>query len=295
MNKSTLIIVACGFFFALLAAVTIQMIGGKSRDSDTPVAQAQMSDVLVAAKDLKIGDELTTGAATWASWPQNAVFPGAVVRQENQTAEEALKGRAARPIAKGEPLQKSALIDDTTSNFVAAALEPGKRAIALNVNAQTSVAGFVGPGDRVDVILTYEVKLPNNDKIKEAAMPVVSRLASETVLENLRVLANDQATDKKAEIKVGKTVTLEVSPVQAEQLILAGKMGTLSLVLRSVGDDSPAHASKTPETTTDMRLSGVMREIMRGENTASPRSQVVRVYSGTRVENVEVRPFTSVQ
>jgi pilus assembly protein CpaB len=128
-------------------------------------------------------------------------------------------------------------------------------------------------------------------------MPVVNKLASETVLQNLRVLATDQNTDKKSEAKVTKTVTLEVDPTEAERLVLAGKMGTLSLVLRPIGDEAPAHeqTGKDLENTTDMRLSGVMREIMKGENSAGSATQVVRVYSGARVENVEVRPYTSVQ
>lgn len=189
-------------------------------------------------------------------------------------------------------MMKSAMIDNTKSNFVAASLTQGKRAVAINVTPNTSVAGFVTPGDYVDVILTYDVKLPGDDKIRKAAVPVVTKMAAETILENLRVLAADQSTGQSAEAKVVKTVTLEVDPRQAELLTLSSKMGTLSLVLRSVGDDAPAHDASNPApVATDMRLSGVMREIMAGENKSGRLSQVVRVYNGARVENVEVRPY----
>lgn len=290
MNRSTVIIVACGFFFALLAAMAVQAISGKGKE---PIAVAKTVDVLVAAKDLTVGEELTMGATQWSAWPEGTTFPGAIIRTDKQTADEALKGRTLRAISKGEPMMKTAMIDNTKSNFVAASLTSGMRAIAVNVTPNTSVAGFVTPGDYVDVILTYDVKLPGDEKIRKAAMPVVTKLAAETLLENLRVLATDQATGQTAEAKIVKTVTVEVDPRQAELLTLAGKMGTLSLVLRSVGDDKPSHdpAKKMP-ITTDLRVSGVMREIMKGENKSGSLSQVVRVYNGTRVENVEVRPYS---
>lgn len=293
MNRSTIIIVASGFFFALLAAMAVQMLGSGGRKSDD--APARMVEVLVAAKDIAIGEELKPGSTTWTSWPETSNFSGAIRRIADQSAEDALKGRTVRSIAKGEPMLKSAMIDDTKSNFVAASLTPGNRAVAINVNAQTSVAGFVMSGDRVDVVLTYDVRMPSDDKIRKAAQSVVTKTAAETILENIRVLATDQQTGSKADIKVAKTVTLEVTPQQAETLILAGKMGQLSLSLRSIGDASlsrPTDAAKSP-ITTDMRLSGVMREIMKGENKSGRLSQVVRVYSGTRVENVEVRPYTT--
>lgn len=289
MNRSTVIIVACGFFFALLAAMAVQAIGGKNKQ---PAAQTQTTYVLVANKDLKVGEELTMGSTAWAPWPESGMFPGAIKREGETTAAEALKGRTLRAIAKGEPMMKSAMIDNTKSNFVAASLTAGMRAMAINVTPNTSVAGFVTPGDYVDVILTYDVKLPSDEKVRKAAMPVVTKLAAETILEKLRVLATDQSTNQSAEAKVTKTVTVEVDPRQAELLTLAAKMGTLSLVLRSIGDEGTTHDSgQTLPVTTDMRASGVMREIMKGENKSGRLSQVVRVYNGTRVENVEVRPY----
>lgn len=297
MNRTTLLIVACGCFFALIAAMAAQMIGGSGKADPQAPEAIKMASVLVAAKDLATGDELRADSVTWASWPAASIFNGAIIRDGDQKAADALKGRVRRPLAKGEPLIASAVVDTGESNFVAASLTKGMRAVSVNVNAQTAVAGFINPGDHVDVILTYEVRLPSDEKVRAAAIPVVGRLASETVLENLKVLAIDQSSAKQAEAKLVKTVTVEVDPRQAEKLILTGKMGTLSFVLRPLGDDSPtqdADAKPLP-ITTDTRVSGVMREILRGQNNTGSVSQVVRVYSGSNVENVEVRPYSSVQ
>lgn len=292
MNRSTMIIVAAGFAFALLAAIVVQSFGGKKEASE--VGQ-KTTGILVAAKDLKIGDKLAPGTMQWMPWPESVQFAGAIFREGTQKPDEALKGRVKRAVAKGEPLTTSVVIEDTKSSFISASLATGKRAVTVNVTAQSAVGGFLNPGDFVDVILTYDVKLPSDEKVRKSASSVVTKLASEIVLENLKILAADQDT-KKTEAKIGKTVTLEASPREVEVLTLASKMGTLSLALRPLGDDSPAHPlvdGKPAHTTTDIRVSGVMREIMKGENNSGSSSQVVRVYSGARVDNVEVRPYAT--
>jgi len=143
------------------------------------------------------------------------------------------------------------------------------------------------------VILTYDVRLPMDDAIQTAAVPVVTRAAAETILENVLVMATDQQTGKQAEAKPARTVTLAVDPKGVETLALATSMGTLSLSLRGVGDTTShltPEGQETPEATTDIRLSRVMAEIMRGENNAGSPTQIVRLYHGSSAQNVEVRP-----
>lgn len=291
MNRTTTIIVAAGFGFALLAALVAQMIGGKG---STPSAETTKTiSVLVAARDIKTGEEIAKGSVQWATWPETARFEGALLREGTQKPEEALKGRVRRNVSKGEPMALNMVVAETKKNFVAASLDKGKRAVTISVNSQSSVGGFVNPGDYVDVILTYDVKLPSDEKVRQTAATVVTKLAAETIVENLRVLAADQDT-KKSDPKISKTITLEADPKQAETLALAAKMGTLSLTLRSLGDDQPIHdADAAKETTTDLRLSGVMKEITKGENKTGSVTQVVRIYSGSRVDNIEVRPFVA--
>jgi len=295
MNKSTIMIIAGGVIFAVLSAVLVQLITAPKARKEAATQQAAMVDILVAAKDLKIGEELAMGSTQWRSWPESGLFPGAITRKDKQSADEALKGRLRREVASGEPLFQSALLDNTKSNFVAASLTSGMRAVAITVSAQSSVGGFLSPGDHVDVIMTYDVRLPSDDNVREAAMPVVTRTAAQTLLENVKVLAVDQETAQIATAKLVKTVTLEVDGKDAELLALAGDMGKLSLTLRGVGDTGPAILDDTKDkaktkATTDLRISNVMSEIMRGENNTGSTNQVVRVYSGTRVENVSVRP-----
>jgi pilus assembly protein CpaB len=106
------------------------------------------------------------------------------------------------------------------------------RAMTVPVNAATGVAGFVFPGDRIDLVLTQTVKGDEGTALK----------ASETILRNLRVLATDQSTDSttsddgKTVVKAFRTVTLEVTPKIAEKVAVAQTIGTLSLSLRSIAD-----------------------------------------------------------
>src|SRR5690606_4710586 len=109
---------------------------------------------------------------------------------------------------------------------------PGMRAVTVPVSAKTGVAGFVFPGDRVDLVLTQTVKGDEGAALK----------ASETILRNIRVLATDQSTesetvDGKTVVRAFRTVTLEVTPKIAEKVAVAQTIGTLSLSLRSIADN----------------------------------------------------------
>lgn len=292
-QKMMLVILSGGALFAMGTALILEQLAGpkKGKGHDTPAVETV--EILRAAKDLNTGDTLATGSTVWTTWPKSAVFEGAVVRTDKQKPEEALTGRLKRPLSKGEPVLTSALIDDTKSNFLAASLSKGMRAVAVSVNVQTSVGGFVAPGDAVDVIMTYDVKLPMDDAVQTAAIPVVTRSAAETILENIKVLAIDQDTGKQAEAKPARSVTLAVTTKGAEILALASTMGTLSLSLRGIGDTSTRDSQNKdePATTTDLRMSRVMHEIMKGENKTGSLNQVVRLYQGSNVQNVEVRPY----
>jgi pilus assembly protein CpaB len=110
------------------------------------------------------------------------------------------------------------------------------RAVSVPVNNITGIAGFVFPGDRIDLVLTISVTRPDDPEVNE-------RRAAQTVIRNARVIAIDQKTGSEAaEPTVGKVATLEVSPEQAERVTLAIQMGELSLTLRSLDDADPAAA-----------------------------------------------------
>jgi Flp pilus assembly protein CpaB len=141
----------------------------------------------------------------------------------------------------------------------------------------------------VDVILTYRVEFSTEPEAAEVARRIVSSNAAQTVLENVRVMAVDQQAVDASEVGVGRTVTLEVTPKQAEELMLATEMGDLSLALRKIGDDvlySESESSKT--TTTDFRLSNITREV--NESVEVDDEKTVKVFSGNQVQEVTITP-----
>lgn len=300
MNRTVLIILAGGFCTALLVAMFVQMLISdfSGNDEATEVATIETSYILVADKDMSVGAVVEDGDVRWQEWPENLLFDGAIIKAsiEDEGDEETFSGRMIREVSEGEPLRRDYLIDQKDGNFVAGQLNKGERAVAINVKAATAVGGFVTPGDKVDVLLTYEVKLPSDEAIRTAAKSVVSKLSVQTVLENVKVLAIDQKTDSGGEAEIARTVTLQVDRVGAEKLALAEAMGALSLALRGVGDDEivvdeTASVGDTTETVTDIKISKVMQKVIGNENNTGIRAPIVRIYNGSSVDEVSVRPY----
>ncbi|MCB1592134.1 MAG: Flp pilus assembly protein CpaB [Alphaproteobacteria bacterium] len=290
MNKNILIVLGGAVLAAVLVAVLVQVsLGGKKGGS----ASAEMVEVLVAARDLKIGDELSDGDMRWQEWPKGSLFRGAIKREDEQEAAEALEGRLRRDVAKDEAVLKSFLLREKAGNFVANSLEPGMRAMAIKVEAKTMVGGFIKPGDFVDVVMTYKLNI-KADKNEAPGLQTlvnmnVDKWASETILQRVRVLAIDQTAefeDDKDEAEVGKTVTLAVDAQQAEKLALAAEFGKITLALRAVGDDVVREERAWP-TVTDARMTHIDDEIMHQYNSmkmntgTGVRRNVVRIYNGT--------------
>jgi pilus assembly protein CpaB len=121
---------------------------------------------------------------------------------------------------------------------MAAILPQGMRAVAMEVSPESGAGGFILPDDHVDVVLT------RRDKTAEKSSGI-EKFVSETILQNIRVLAVDQAVEEKngQKVVVGKTATIEVTPEQVETLALSRQLGTLSLALRSLLDSK----SSVPE------------------------------------------------
>ena len=295
MNKNILIVLGGAVLAAVLVAVLVQVtLGGKKGGA----TKENMAQILVAASDLKVGKELAEGDLRWQEWPEDNLFAGAVIREEEQTPEEALKGRLGRTLTKDEPVLKNVILKETKSNFVAASLREGERAMSLKVDAESMVAGFISPGDFVDVILTYrqDIKLKGEDdpRIQEMVDMNIDEYATETVLENIRVLAIDQMAERDKDdekIKVGKTVTLAVLPIEGEKLALANKMGTIQLALRGVGD-TLARTEKGP-TVTDARMTTLNDEIHaeyeKLKKQKGVKENLLKIYTGESVVTMPVK------
>lgn len=286
MNRQTFLILVGGFLAALMVALVMQsVLGGKEK---TKILNEEPKiEILVASKDLSIGKTLENDDMMWQSWPKSSVFAGAITKDslELEEGEQPIEGLLKRGVAKGEPLLKSALVKEEKGNFVAATLGDGMRAMAIRVKAESSVGGFVTPGDFVDVIMTYDVKIPRDPSIQAAANTAVSKKAAQTVLENIRVVAVDQKAKEMEETSVARTVTLEVTATQAEELALANAMGALSLALRKLGDTETS-ANKAP--VTDVRMSTLMQELMGNGDSDAGQSTTVQIYNGGEIQTIRV-------
>jgi pilus assembly protein CpaB len=284
MNKNVLIVLAGGFVVAILVAVLVQAsLGGSKKssgDDNTPKSQ-----VLVAAKNLSLGTNLTDADLKWQTWP-GTPFQGAIVRKGDEKATDALSGRLIQKISEGQPVLRNAVFKEGRGNLVAASLGAGMRAVSIPVKAPMMAGGFVKPGDYVDVILTYRVRVTGN--AARAVAGYVSRYATETIIKNVRVVAVDQdakpSPDDKG--KIGKTVTIEVSPDGAEKLALANEMGDITLSLRGLGDQED---EKTDSTTTDVQVSSVMRNIASMNGSGGSAGNAVRIYNGANMVEQEPR------
>ena len=191
--------------------------------------------VLVAKTALPAGTIIDASALTWQPWPKELMQSAYYTEGQPDADLPELAGTVVRyPITAGQPVTRGALVGPKDRGFLAAALGPGMRAITVPVNTSTGVAGFVFPGDHVDMVLTQQVQGGGDGP----ALKV-----SETIVRNLRVLATDQRTDSKGddgktEVKTFANVTLEVTPRIAEKIAVAQSMGTLSLSLRSLADNT---------------------------------------------------------
>jgi pilus assembly protein CpaB len=196
-----------------------------------PVAQMPTVDVLVAKSDIGLGHSLKPDDLQWQTWPAASTSNTFIRRSERPDATTQVAGSIARaPFIAGEPIRDQKLVRADGSGFMAAILPTGMRAISTEISPETGAGGFILPNDRVDVILSKREK--GNDK---NGPDVVN---SEIILTNIRVLAIDQAPKEKdgQNAVVGKTVTLELKPEQAETLARARQTGTLALALRSIAD-----------------------------------------------------------
>lgn len=263
MDRKKLILLVAALVIAALAAFMARTMfsGGEP----APVAAAKPPEptgpqVLVATRALPVGTIITADAFRYQPWPKELVEEAYFIKPDGSapakpaepTAEggqaapappatpeemmQQLLGTVVRnPITAGQPLTKGALVFPGDRGFLAAALGPGMRAVTVPVSALTGVAGFVFPGDRVDMVLTQNV----NGQGTGDALKV-----SETIIRNLRVLATDQraqsAKDEKGNTIVSdyKLVTLEVTPQLAEKIAVAQTIGTLSLSLRALADNA---------------------------------------------------------
>ncbi|MEZ5817743.1 MAG: Flp pilus assembly protein CpaB [Hyphomicrobiaceae bacterium] len=194
--------------------------------------RANTTEVLVARSSISLGQITTESSFRWQSWPQDAVPPGSVSRSAGGSSSgmRPFVGAIARtPILAGEPITKAKLVSAKEGGVLAAILPQGKRAVSVGIRDEYLAAGkLILPNDHVDVILVRKQRTRSGGE----------ETSSETLFRDIRVLAIGQRIEVKEGQKNadGNTATLELSPQQAEELVLARSKGEVTLALRSIAD-----------------------------------------------------------
>jgi len=224
----------------VIAVVTAVMAKNMFTGAGAPSAAAAQAvptgpKILVARKALPVGTIVDQESLAFQAWPKELVQNAYYQEGTPEADMSKLLGTVVRnPITAGQPVTRGALVGPKDRGFLAAALGPGMRAVTVPVSTTSGVAGFVFPGDRVDLVLTQEVPGGGDGP----ALKV-----SETIMRNLRVLATDQRTDSKDEegktvVRAFSMVTVEATPRLAEKIAVSQSLGTLSLSLRSIADNT---------------------------------------------------------
>ncbi len=227
---------------AALVIAVVTAVMAKNMFAGAGAAQAQAAPavplgpkILVARKALPVGTIIDQESLTYQTWPKEMVQNAYYIEGGPDGDISKLLGTVVRnPITAGQPVTRGALVGPNDRGFLAAALGPGMRAVTVPVSATSGVGGFVFAGDRVDLVLTQEVKGGGDGPPLKV---------SETIVRNMRVLATDQRIDAKDEEgktvpQLMETVTLEATPRIAEKIAVAQSVGQLSLSLRSIAENA---------------------------------------------------------
>jgi pilus assembly protein CpaB len=248
--------------------------------SEAPArAASSQTRILVAATGLPAGSVLDAQSVRWQAWPEGVSTAGYLV--EGAFQPDRLAGAIVRTgIDAGEPITSSRIALPGDRGTMATVLDPGYRAVTVNVTAASGVAGFVAAGDRVDVVLTRSLGAPGGHD---------QNMVSETVLTNVRVLAMDQkAAGAKKDTIVPQTATLEVTPKGAEVVALAGELGKLSLSLRSLADTSAPEPARVVTRTASVD-GGAPATVRRPPRIAAAAQATVEVVRGDQATKAALR------
>ena len=222
MRANSLVMILLAVVFGVVAVVLANVWLADQRAAMAKAGDAPTDTIVVAAVAMKFGETLSSDKLREIAWPASSLPAGAF-----RTKAEALAGEGQRQalasIAVNEPVLASKITGPGQRATLSAILADGMKAVSIRVNDVLGVAGFVFPGDRVDVLLTRNVRKAEGGE--QAFVDVL--------LQSLKVLAVDQVADEaKGNPTVVKSVTLEVATKDAQKLTLAAGIGQLSLAAR---------------------------------------------------------------
>lgn len=236
------------------------------RQTQTETEKAPENTIVVANEAISFGERIDNTKVREIPWAGDLMPEGSfrnidelVVGNTEDTARFALTS-----MSPGEPILSNKVTDPGQRAKLSTALSPGKKAISIRVNDVLGVAGFVLPGDRVDVLLTR--RGAQGDTYVDV------------LLQGVKVLAIDQiADDRKDKPSVVRTVTFEVDTTEAQKLVLAANVGTLSLALRNIASNDIEANERV--TISDLNEFDVANDLIKAQEEPDP--------SIERIENLE--------
>lgn len=273
MSRFTILLMIAAIIAALMA-ITVR--NRLSQTPETAVSEAApvvtSKRVVVARRDIMLGSFVQASDLDWRDAPEGA-NPDSLMHEGQAKLEDFGGAVARRAFKAGDVVPIGTLMKSGDGGFMSAVLEPGMRAVSIAVNAISGNAGFITPGDRIDLIVTHRVRvMAGRDSGGEESV------VSETFVRDVRVLAVDQMLDNPENKAIlAKTVTVEVDQRQAEQIAIASEMGKITMALRSIGGHSAANDNEPSGT------SSVMGD--RGKRGGF--SSRVHVIRGDQTENIE--------
>lgn len=202
------------------------------------IIEVPTTPVLIVTRDVGVGEVLNAVDLEWADWPDENlnvnffsqdITPEAVNLVANSVVRQAM--------FENEPVLPKKIVKKGDTGYMAALLSPGMRAVTVEISTVTASGGFILPGDRVDVLLSYDVELEQNDDSFDRNEQRITRPTTTVLMENVRILAIDQIFgDASGTFAIGSTATVELPPREARLLVMAKRLGRVSLALRSLRD-----------------------------------------------------------
>jgi pilus assembly protein CpaB len=281
MRRSNLLILFVAIGMGVIAAF---MVGNWLQNQARGAAPQKTATIVVAAAPLGFGTTITEDKVLEIPWAATSVPEGAFA-----TKTDLLKdGRRVvlAPVDRNEPLLRSKITAPGQRGALSSLLEEGKRAVTVRVDDVRGVAGFILPGDRVDVVL-----------IRTEGNASGGQSYSDIILQNVKVLAVDQLVNERPDQAslVAKAVTLEVTADQSQKVALATNIGKLSLSLRQAGEDNESPARRVTEK--DLGVADVppkAAEIIRERVVEVPvrrSTSTVTIVRGDKREDYPVLPY----
>jgi pilus assembly protein CpaB len=238
-----ILLVAAGAAIAAVFLVRSVQAPAKASATAAPIearrVEAPTKQILVAKKDVALGHFMVADDLAWQPWPENADTKSFIDQKSTPDALEKAVGAVAKiAMAEGEPITQAKIAHPGEGGWMSAIIEPGMRAVSIEISAETAAGGFIQPGDHVDVMMIRDV---DSSESNNGGGQVLAKARAHVILQNVHLLAIDAiygppAKQGEGGVLIGTRATLELAPQDATLIAAAQKGGRLSLALRSIAD-----------------------------------------------------------